>query len=184
MIQRLSYEKLESALSLWEKPKRNHKIFSWQTLFCYFMLSLFYWSFLFLNLGRTCTNVGSFCWSLCSFSPSIWSIIWCLSPLLSYVILLLFPSKRCLSLDHSFRHMSESEEENACEKWHAGYLLISLLLKSMLSEFPKSILLSKCFAPFVHACLHITSLSWQMTLPYFTAKKQLKAEIIIWLLKC
>lgn len=76
----------------------------------------------------------------------------------------------------------KSEEEKACEKWHAGYLLKSLLLKSMLSEW---ILLSKCFAPqvsqrhapvFVHACLHITSLGWQMTLTHFEDKNPVKGR--------
>lgn len=54
----------------------------------------------------------------------------------------------------------------------------------MLSE---SILLSKCFAPqvsqrrgnapvFVHACLHITSLGWQMTLTHFEDKNPVKSR--------
>lgn len=144
-MQRLSFEKLEHALFCpWDKLKRNHKISTGQTLFCYFMLSLFYWRFLFLSVGRPCTNIASCCWSLCSFSASVWSIIWYPFSLFSLMSFYYYSPQRdtCLLIT-PLGTCQKSEEEKACEKWHAGYLLISLPLKSMLSEFPESVLLSQ-----------------------------------------
>lgn len=189
MRQRISFEKLESALSCpWDKLKRNHKIFTGQTLFCYSMLSLFYWRFPFFNVEQPCTNVASCCWSVCNFPASIWSIIWCLFFLFSLVSFYYYSPQRdtCLLIT-PLGTCQKSVEEKACEKWHAGYLLISLLLRSMLSELPESILLSKFFVPqvsqshgnapaLVHASFHITSLGWQMTLTHFEAKNPVKSR--------
>lgn len=112
------------------------------------MLSLFYWRFPFFNVGRTYTNTASCCWSLCSFSASIWSIIWCLFFLFSLMSFYYYSPQRdtCLLIT-PLGTCQKSEEEKACEKWHAGYLLTSLLLRSMLSELPAAILFSKCFVP-------------------------------------
>lgn len=109
MMQRFSFEKLESALSCpWDKLKKKI-IKSLLGKFCFVTSHhCFIEDSLFFNVRRPCTNVASCCWSLCSFSVSIWSIIWCLLFLFSLVSFYYYsPSKRHLSLDHSFRYMSE-----------------------------------------------------------------------------
>lgn len=143
----LSFEKLESTPSCpWVKLKRNHKIITVQLCFVTSCCHCSIEAFFFFSVGRPCTDVALCCWSLCGFSASIWCMIWCLFfPLLTYVILLLFSSKRHLYLDHSFRHMSEKVKKKRLWKvicWMFAYIP-AMEGHALKSDPNRSFLLSK-----------------------------------------